>query len=161
MTRRFRQMKVEERDVLAAMRRQGMSLRAIGSALGRCASTIDCSATQAVALTFLDRLNRVVKRVVRGRAVFANLIQMNPCGLWCRICWVGCGRHIKLRRHCVLCGPTILNRMSRTSRSTPPSVRSRSSGARFNRRPAQQSVAPNAELAQPCTILQKSRPRDI
>jgi IS30 family transposase len=35
MTRRFQQMRAEERVALAAMRLQGMSLRAIGSALGR------------------------------------------------------------------------------------------------------------------------------
>lgn len=40
MNRRFQQMQAEERVVLAAMRLQGMSLRAIGSALGRSASTL-------------------------------------------------------------------------------------------------------------------------
>jgi IS30 family transposase len=40
MTRRFQQMQAEERVALAAMRLQGMSLRAIGSALGRSPGTL-------------------------------------------------------------------------------------------------------------------------
>lgn len=40
MPRRFQQIQAEERMALAAMRPQGMSLRAIGSALGRSPDTL-------------------------------------------------------------------------------------------------------------------------
>lgn len=78
MTRRFQQMQAEERVALAAMRLQGMSLRAIGSALGRSPGTLSRelsrNSTQGV---YVSRLAQASSQTRRSRARPARKLDLD------------------------------------------------------------------------------------
>jgi hypothetical protein len=132
MDRRYKHLNGEERGMISAEHRRGASLRAIGSLLGRSASTIGRELVRGRGLTATTARRRDVVFMMHDGCEVGDLAGWSRAARFIpgfMVSWCICtGRQNRLRAGLGSCIPMILISASAMRRSMPRSMHSRAVG---------------------------------